>query len=649
MTENNRRRDRGLPLCAAIVLSLLAPWPSLAVGYLIVNEGEVQAKRVVYEIPNADGRDGAIRYIKDIRDRFFPGMEIVDATKSEDSVLKEKLKSGFILYTTFGSRAFKAASEPLRVEMADGKLRWADLNVAVTEDLRVIFVGKNPYGDGYCVVYAAGSNRSLVDINNCFHGPCSYHVFKGSKLLKEGFYNRKFGTDPDRISKADALADIQQFFSTMQRVHPDLLAKVELGDYLKLKQQTAADVSKKLDKDGKIGASDLAYSLYYAAAFFRDGHTSVDWQQLDSSQWNKRLPPWFLSYDNGRFVVAASTDKSIEGLEVVAVEGKPVREFLAPILDRCSGETLTFKAVRFAGNQQFWYCFSNLCGSAQSLTFKLRDKQGNERDGKADTVSSADFQKLRSNARTTKLEELRRRGSQVRFLDSDRIAYFIYPQFNLNELEKEKINDIFKQIKTKKSRDLIVDIRGNGGGNSTMGDFIFSYLYGNKFTSFSTMRVRFSHDLLALYAKDGQLSPDANIDGIIATCHATEESVPKPDAFFTGRAFLLVDNGTFSSASNFAAMFRDYGVGKILGYETGGLPVCFGDIYPFTLQNSGIPCGVSWKQFFGPKPRPGDDEHGVVPDVPMNDAILQPHRNEEDPVLEFTIDHIKKTRPLAKS
>jgi hypothetical protein len=647
MIRDRRRRDCALPLCAAIVLTLLTPWPSPA-GYLIVNEGEIRAKCVVYEIPNDESRDGAIRYIKAIRDRFLPGMEIVDAAKSDGSVLKEKLKSGFILYTTFGSRSFKAASEPLHIEMAGGKLRWDGLDVSVTDDLRAIFVGKNPYGGGHCVVYAAGSNRWLVDINNCFHGPCSYHVFKGGKLLKEGFYNQKFGADADRISKADAVADIRQFFSTMQRVHPDLLAKVELADYLKLKQQTVADVSKKLGKDGKIAVSDLAYSLYYAAAFFRDGHTSVGWRQLQPSQRDKPLPPWLLGYDNGRFVVAASTNKTIEGLEVVAVEGKPVREFLAPILDRCSGETLAFKAARFTDDQQFWYCFSSLCGSAQSLTFRLRDGQGREREEKAKTISTAQFQRLQSSARATKLVELRQRGSQVRFLDSDRIAHFIYPSFDLNEQEKKKINDIFKQIKAKRSRDLIVDIRGNGGGNSGMGDFIFSYLYGKKFTSFSMTRAKLSHDLLALYAKAGQLPADADIDGIVATGRATErteESVPKPEAFFTGRAFLLVDNGTFSSASNFAAMFRDYGVGKILGYETGGLPVCFGDVYPFTLDHSEIPCGVSWKQFFGPKPRPGDDEHGVIPDVPMNDALLLSHRNEEDPVLAFTIDHIKKTRP----
>jgi hypothetical protein len=62
----------------------------------------------------------------------------------------------------------------------------------------------------------------------------------------------------DRISKGEAVEDVHQFFSTLQRVHPDLLAKVSLDDYIKLKQQTVDDIDKKLDKDGKISVDDLA-------------------------------------------------------------------------------------------------------------------------------------------------------------------------------------------------------------------------------------------------------------------------------------------------------------------------------------------------------------------------------------------------------
>ncbi|MCX6376440.1 MAG: S41 family peptidase, partial [Armatimonadetes bacterium] len=260
-----------------------------------------------------------------------------------------------------------------------------------------------------------------------------------------------------------------------------------------------------------------------------------------------------------------------------------------------------------------------------------------------ETVSLADFRQLKDKS----LEQLQQRsnqGAQVHFLDSDRIAYLVYPAFNYSDDEKKKIEDIFKEVKAKKSHDLIIDIRGNGGGNSSMGDFIFTYLHEGTFCSFSKCRVRLSSEVLSSVAKAWEIPEDADIDGQVVTWRIGDQTPSKPKAFFTGRVFLLIDNGTFSSATDFAAMFRDYGVGEILGYETGGVPCCFGDIYPFSLKNSGISCGVSWKQFFCPKPRPGDDEHGVLPDIPMSDKLLRAYQKEDDPVLAFTLDHIRKTR-----
>lgn len=465
------------------------------------------------------------------------------------------------------------------------------------------------------------------------------------------------------IPQAEAVADVHQFFETLQRVHPDLLAKVNVEDYTKLKQQTLDDIDKKLDKDGKISVKNLAYSLYYAAAFFHDGHTSVDWwsQPNRVNTAGMRFPPFLLGYDNGRFVVTASIDKSMEGLEIQSVNGKPIREFLSPILDRCSGETLAFKVVRFTRKQAFWYCFSNLFGSEKFLILKLQDVQGRQSERSVETVSFVDFQKLKDST----LERIQQRimqGTQVHFLDSDKVAYLMYPAFNFSEDEKKKVDDVFKQVKAKSSQDLIIDLRGNGGGNSQMGDFIFRYLREGKLNSTSKTRIKVSSDILsssytkllkrAMGAKAAEehitslRKKYAGLEGKVVTESGgnEDESVSKPDAFFSGRVFLLVDNGTFSSATMFATTFRDYNVGKILGYETGGLPTCFGDLYMFELKNSRIMCGVSWKQFINAKPRPGDDEHGVLPDIPVNIKLLQAYQNEEDPVLAFALDQVRKTR-----
>jgi len=120
-----------------------------------------------------------------------------------------------------------------------------------------------------------------------------------------------------------------------------------------------------------------------------------------------------------------------------------------------------------------------------------------------------------------------------------------------------------------------------------------------------------------------------------------ERSHPRPGAFFLGHTYLLIDNGSFSMAAIFAAMFRDYQAGTILGYETGGLPLTFGGPYSFTLKNSRIPCTVSWTENLPAKPWPGDDRHGVIPDVPLSDQKLADFKTERDPVLAFTLRYIK--------
>ncbi len=74
------------------------------------------------------------------------------------------------------------------------------------------------------------------------------------------------------------------------------------------------------------------------------------------------------------------------------------------------------------------------------------------------------------------------------------------------------------------------------------------------------------------------------------------------------------------------------------------MPTAYGDVYNFSLKNSGISCSVSWKQFFSPKPRAGDDEHGVLPDVPVGEKMLAEFRGEADPVLAVAVKYSLQQR-----
>ena len=174
-----------------------------------------------------------------------------------------------------------------------------------------------------------------------------------------------------------------------------------------------------------------------------------------------------------------------------------------------------------------------------------------------------------------------------------------------------------------------------------MGKFIMKYITQKKFRTFSKVNTKISRRLIERNKKYRKF---ASLEGLVITDFNKEYSPRQPEAFFDGNTYLLIDNETFSSASDFAAMFRDYECGEIIGYETGGLALSFGDNFSLTLKNSNIPFTVSFKKFYGPRPKPGDDEHGILPHMGITDEILKKFKNHEDPILAFTLERIRNMR-----
>lgn len=87
------------------------------------------------------------------------------------AVLKNKLKNGFVLFTTLGeqSKLLRLATRQLGWAVDRDTFRWRDV-ATPAGGVRFILAARNPYSKGYCVIYAAGSNRALVGIDDLFHG-----------------------------------------------------------------------------------------------------------------------------------------------------------------------------------------------------------------------------------------------------------------------------------------------------------------------------------------------------------------------------------------------------------------------------------------------------------------------------------------------
>lgn len=86
------------------------------------------------------------------------------------------------------------------------------------------------------------------------------------------------------------------------------------------------------------------------------------------------------------------------------------------------------------------------------------------------------------------------------------------------------------------------------------------------------------------------------------------------DGHYAGNVYLLTSGKTFSAAASFAWTFAECNIGTIIGEETGGMSVCYGDKLWYHLPVSDLECGISFKRFWYLN-ADEDDIHGAMPDI----------------------------------
>jgi peptidase, S41 family len=195
------------------------------------------------------------------------------------------------------------------------------------------------------------------------------------------------------------------------------------------------------------------------------------------------------------------------------------------------------------------------------------------------------------------------------------------------------LDSMITEINAKKVQNLIIDVRKNDGGDSRIGDLIFERISKVPFQQFGKAFMRITpttQRLLKNAYGDKFLSPT----GLYLE---NEDSLNVPlnnkAHCYTGKVWLLTSNYTFSSAASFSWAFKYFNMGKVVGEETGGMNVCFGDVLEYRLPISQLYCYISYKRFW----QYGADEtdiHGTIPDiaVPADKALettLQLIRNKK--------------------
>ncbi len=420
------------------------------------------------------------------------------------------------------------------------------------------------------------------------------------------------------ISKADANQDLDTLQKYIEEIHPNAYAyvsKEKINKRFKYTKENMAD---------SLSFFDLYNVFSSITASYKDGHLSTLYPNRIWSEESPNVLPFTIEIENNKLFTKDVHEASNIPVnsEVVSINGIASSEIIDTLLKTTSGEAYHFKIERIKINfPRKLYAVYTLKGDF-TVTY---EHNGNIEKTTTKSISYKDYSNI--SHRNTQQESF-----SAKILEKEDCCIIDFCDFS--NIEKFKIfcDSLFRTINLKNINNLIIDIRNNSGGNSELGDELFQYISTVPFKQYDQTEMKVSRHLKRLW--ESYYLPKGIVDSAEVNLIKSikNDTIINPSDYFSleeednviqlrnnpdrfdGKVYLLISNYTFSSAADFAWCFKHYNMGEIIGEETGGLGLCYGDNVYAELPNSKIAINVSCKLFYNIGAT-DKSNHGVVPDV----------------------------------
>jgi hypothetical protein len=180
------------------------------------------------------------------------------------------------------------------------------------------------------------------------------------------------------------------------------------------------------------------------------------------------------------------------------------------------------------------------------------------------------------------------------------IGIFTLRQCIYDKTYKAALNDFFTSVRDEEIHSVIVDLRGNSGGNSLVADEFLRYLPVESY-KVGNSNVRFGP--------------------VIWKNQPRQQENQQTDCVFSGDVYVLTGTDSFSAAMDFATLLSDNGLCMVVGEIPGNMPSSYGDILYFQTPNARLAFTVSYKYFI--RPDAAKSDLPLLPDlqVPAHDAM----------------------------
>ncbi len=404
------------------------------------------------------------------------------------------------------------------------------------------------------------------------------------------------GYVPVKLTTDELRADFQQMRRLIEKTHPILY------------EFTNEEIFEKIyNRQYELISNELSLEEFFRTAVpfverIGCGHTNLwmpeGWLSQSS---NKYFPIKLGLIDNMAFVVG--TDTSIPpGSRVLSINGVEMSKIIDRIKSAISADGFNehYKLRRM--EKMFPFQFAKQFGIHN--TFMVLFIPFKSRQVKETIVQPVDLK----TAQQTYFDKSRLDFDIVE--DNQTAVLTINNFYYYRNLEKftSFIDSAFKKISALNIRNLVIDVRGNDGGDPFSAAHLFSCLAGKPVPYFSKPYGRYSR---------------------------LAESIPLGEDRFSGNLFILTNGKCFSTTGHLCSLLRYHKIGTFIGEETGGTYTCNDAKHYFHLKNTRIQLWIASGSFAtAVKNMPKD--RGIIPDYPVQLRIEDLVKGR-DTVMEFAL------------
>jgi len=424
------------------------------------------------------------------------------------------------------------------------------------------------------------------------------------------------------LSREQMIQDIDALFSTIEKVHPDMYAVYP-------KELLDRDIERVKSQFEPSGDNFYFFRLVAPLVVkLGDGHTNFfpPFRGPEDLA-NILLFPFSvkITYPDKGIFVRDENDIIPVGAQITSINGRKSESIVQEMMNYSSGEKDFFRIDKL--QQLFSPLMCVLYGDSIFDIEYLYNQKKHSVQAKAISFNEVSEIASRQNSLVPTEQYI------FRTLSDKNTGIIKFDVFGDFDKFKVFLDSTFQVIHKENIRNLIIDHRNNGGGNSRLGDELFQYISPTPFAQFGKVIVKYSDIVKQFYKTAYNREVTSPNEIAIYNENADVIQLRENSLRYKGNVYLLISHSTFSSAASFSWAFKYFKMGTVIGEESGGMAVCFGDVITQSLPNSGLFYGISHKKFYQ-YGATDDNIHGTLPD----------HRVAREKALDFAIDLITREK-----